>query len=61
LVFTAYWNQGLIKTEEFLIDYNYGYFNTPYNRSVMDVKLKTRGTAFGFILGVPIRLINRKH
>lgn len=60
LTLEAFWNQGLKKMEEFSIDYNYGYLNTQYQRTVKDVKLKSRGTAFGFTLGVPIRLINDK-
>ena len=61
LTLSAFWNQGLSKMEEFSIDYTYGYLNTPYQRSVKDLRLKTRSTTFGFILGVPIPLINEKH
>lgn len=61
LTFQAFWYQGLKRMEDFSIDYNYGYFSYPqYQRSIKDVHLKSRGTVFGFTLGVPIRLINKK-
>lgn len=58
LVFEAFWDQGLKQMESFSIDYDYGYFSYPqYQRSIKKIFLKSRGTVFGFRLGVPIRLI----
>jgi hypothetical protein len=58
LTLQAFWNQGLTKMAEYTIDYEYGYFSYPqYQRSVKNVRIKSRGTVFGCTLGVPIRLI----
>lgn len=58
LALQVFWNQGLKKMAEYSIDYDYGYYSYPqYQRSVKDVRLKSRGTTFGCTLGVPIRIL----
>lgn len=53
----VFWHQGLKKMAEYAILYEYGYFNYPQYQRSQQVKLKTRGTVFGVMVGVPIRIL----
>lgn len=53
-----FWIQGFKKMAEYSIDYEYGYFTHPeYQRSIKDVRLKSRGTVFGATVGMPINIL----
>ncbi len=54
----TYWHQGFTKMQQYDIEYEYGYFNFPeYQRPRQKVRLKSNGTSFGMVVGVPIRII----
>ncbi|MGQ0739234.1 MAG: hypothetical protein ACT4OJ_09265 [Bacteroidota bacterium] len=58
LSFNIFYKQGLTNMARFDIHYQYGYWNDPAKRvDVPNQKIYSRGTTFGFSLGVPIRII----
>ncbi len=57
LSFNLFYNQGLKDMAHFDIHYQYGYWNDPSKQvDVPKQVLRTRGTTFGFSLGVPITI-----
>lgn len=57
LSFNVFYNQGLKDMAHFDIHYQYGYWNDPSKQvDVPKQVLRTRGTTFGFSLGVPIKI-----
>ena len=57
LCFNVFYNQGLKDMAHFDIHFQYGYWNDPSKRvDVPKQVLRTRGTTFGFSLGVPITI-----
>jgi hypothetical protein len=57
LCFNVFYNQGLKDMAHFDIRYQYGYYNNPALQvDVPKQVLRTRGTNFGFSLGVPITI-----
>jgi len=57
LCFNVFYNQGLKDMAHFDIHYQYGYWNDPSKQvDVPKQVLRTRGTTFGFSLGVPITI-----
>lgn len=58
LSLNAFYNQGLKDMAHFDIHYRYGYWNDPSKRvDVPHQILRSRGTTFGFSIGVPIIII----
>jgi hypothetical protein len=59
LRFHGFYAQGLKKMEDFTVDYEYGYTSYPqYQRNIKGIHLKSRGSVFGLLIGIPIRIIN---
>lgn len=57
LTLDAYWNQGFVVMNNYIVNYNYGTTNVPSTyRSVKEYKYNTRGTTAGVTLGFPIYL-----
>lgn len=60
LILNVFWNQGTINMATYNVSYEYGYVNRPeYQRTVSDLRLKSRGTTFGVTVGVPITILNK--
>lgn len=58
LALNVFYNQGLKDMAHFDIHYRYGYWNDPAKQvDVPNQVLRSRGTVFGFSLGIPIVLI----
>lgn len=54
-------NVGLKNIQETEIEYQYGSFINPANTTnLRNVTVKTKGTNFGFMLGVPVKLLKLK-
>lgn len=53
-----FYYKGFTQTKKFELNYYYGYFNDPNRQVSENVTLRTRGTVFGFNIGVPITIIN---
>lgn len=57
LSFNLFYNQGLKDMVHYDIHYQYGYWNDPSKRvDVPKQVLRSRGTTFGFSLGVPVTI-----
>lgn len=57
LCFSVFYNQGLKDMAHFDIHYDYGYYNDPARQvDVPKQVLRSRGTNFGFSLGIPITI-----
>ena len=57
LCFNVFYNQGLKDMAHFDVYYQYGYFNDPQRQvDVPKQVLRSRGTTFGFSMGVPITI-----
>jgi hypothetical protein len=58
LCFNIFYNQGIKEMTHFDIHYQYGYFNDPAKQvDVPKQVLRSRGTSFGFSLGIPVTII----
>ena len=58
LCFNLFFYQGLKNMAHFDIRYRYGYYNDPSKQvDVPNQKIYSRGTTFGFSLGVPVRIL----
>ncbi len=58
LCFSVFYNQGLKQMAHFDIHYQYGFINDPQKQvNVTNQILRSRGTTFGFNVGVPITII----
>ena len=55
----VFYYKGITQTKKFEVNYYYGYFNDPNRQVSENVTLRTRGTVFGFNLGVPITIIKK--
>lgn len=57
ITLNLFYYKGFTQTKKFELNYYYGYFNNPDRQVSENVTLRTRGTIFGFTLGVPITII----
>ena len=58
LYIEAFYSKGLRQMLKYSIDYKYGYTQYPqYQTEVHNQIIRTRGTSFGFKIGVPIKIL----